>query len=55
MYFSCDVTIIPSLVSTREEVLQVLPGHHAVFLSTYHGVNAEFLNIAGKSIEFCYQ
>ncbi|XP_032671098.1 glyoxylate reductase/hydroxypyruvate reductase-like [Odontomachus brunneus] len=47
----CDVTIIPAAVSTREQVLQALPGHDAVFLSNHQYVNSEFLDIAGSKLK----
>lgn len=47
--YRCDVTVIPAIVSTREQVLQALPGHDAVFLATHENVNSEFLDIAGRS------
>ncbi|KAK2580729.1 hypothetical protein KPH14_011357 [Odynerus spinipes] len=47
----CDVTIIQTKKSTREEVLQALPGHDAVFITGHHNVNTEFLNIAGPSLK----
>lgn len=48
IFFRCDVTIIQTKTSTREEVLQALPGHDAVCIANHHNVNSEFLNIAGK-------
>ncbi|XP_018373739.1 PREDICTED: glyoxylate reductase/hydroxypyruvate reductase-like isoform X2 [Trachymyrmex cornetzi] len=42
----CDVTIIPASISTREQMLQALPGHDAVFLASHHIVNSEFLDVA---------
>lgn len=47
----CEVTIIPASVSTREQVLQALPGHDAVFLTNHHIVNNEFLDIAGPNLK----
>ncbi|XP_043249619.1 glyoxylate reductase/hydroxypyruvate reductase-like isoform X1 [Colletes gigas] len=47
----CDVTIINSSKSTREEVLQALPGSDAVFIAKHHIVNNEFLDIAGPSLK----
>ncbi|XP_012227776.2 glyoxylate reductase/hydroxypyruvate reductase isoform X1 [Linepithema humile] len=47
----CNVTIIPAIVSTREQVLQALPGHDAVFLASHHVVNNEFLDIAGPNLK----
>lgn len=46
--FRCDVTIIQKLVSDREEVLQALPDHDALFLSGHIDVNSDFLDKAGK-------
>ncbi|XP_043249621.1 glyoxylate reductase/hydroxypyruvate reductase-like isoform X2 [Colletes gigas] len=48
---TCDVTIINSSKSTREEVLQALPGSDAVFIAKHHIVNNEFLDIAGPSLK----
>ncbi|XP_043803992.1 glyoxylate reductase/hydroxypyruvate reductase-like isoform X2 [Apis laboriosa] len=42
----CDVTIIQKLVSDREEVLQALPDHDALFLSGHINVNSDFLDKA---------
>ncbi|XP_036141314.1 glyoxylate reductase/hydroxypyruvate reductase [Monomorium pharaonis] len=47
----CNVTIIPESVSKREQVLQALPGHDAVFLAGHHIVNSEFLDIAGPNLK----
>ena len=47
----CDVTIIQAKVSTRDDVLQALPGHDAVFLASHHNVNSEFLNVAGPTLK----
>ncbi|XP_025995934.1 glyoxylate reductase/hydroxypyruvate reductase [Solenopsis invicta] len=47
----CDVTVIPAGISSREQVLQALPGHDAVFLASHHIVNNEFLNIAGPNLK----
>jgi len=44
----CNLTIIPAVVSTREQMLQALPGHDAVFLANHQNVDDEFLDIAGK-------
>lgn len=51
IFFRCDVTIIQTKTSTREEVLQALPGHDAVCIANHHNVNSEFLNIAGPSLK----
>ena len=47
----CNLTIIPATVSTREQVLQALPGHDAVFLVSHHKVDNEFLDIAGPNLK----
>ncbi|XP_043803991.1 glyoxylate reductase/hydroxypyruvate reductase-like isoform X1 [Apis laboriosa] len=47
----CDVTIIQKLVSDREEVLQALPDHDALFLSGHINVNSDFLDKAGSSLK----
>ncbi|XP_018373735.1 PREDICTED: glyoxylate reductase/hydroxypyruvate reductase-like isoform X1 [Trachymyrmex cornetzi] len=47
----CDVTIIPASISTREQMLQALPGHDAVFLASHHIVNSEFLDVAGPNLK----
>ncbi|XP_014474200.1 PREDICTED: glyoxylate reductase/hydroxypyruvate reductase-like [Dinoponera quadriceps] len=47
----CDVTIVPTAVSAREQVLQALPGHDAVFLVHYYNVNSEFLDVAGPNLK----
>ncbi|XP_029163815.1 glyoxylate reductase/hydroxypyruvate reductase-like [Nylanderia fulva] len=47
----CDLTIIPAIMSTRQQVLEVLPGHDAVFLASHHEVNNEFLDIAGPNLK----
>jgi len=44
----CNLTIIPAAESTREQILQVLPGHDAIFLANHQNVDDEFLDIAGK-------
>ncbi|XP_012268024.2 glyoxylate reductase/hydroxypyruvate reductase-like [Athalia rosae] len=46
-----DVTIIPAAISTREQVLQALPGHDAIFLAGHHVVNKELLDIAGPTLK----
>ncbi|OAD54394.1 Glyoxylate reductase/hydroxypyruvate reductase [Eufriesea mexicana] len=48
---TCDVTIIQNVGTNREDVLQVLPGHDAILLSSHIDVNSEFLNIAGPSLK----
>ncbi|XP_018350856.1 PREDICTED: glyoxylate reductase/hydroxypyruvate reductase-like [Trachymyrmex septentrionalis] len=47
----CDLTIIPASISTREQMLQALPGHDAVFLASHHIVNSEFLDVAGPNLK----
>ncbi|XP_003703833.2 glyoxylate reductase/hydroxypyruvate reductase-like [Megachile rotundata] len=47
----CDVTVIQAITPSREDVLQVLPGHDAVFIAKHDNVNSEFLNIAGPSLK----
>lgn len=47
----CDVTVIQNSKSTREDVLQALPGHDAVFIAAHHNVNSEFLNVAGPNLK----
>ncbi|XP_053970613.1 glyoxylate reductase/hydroxypyruvate reductase-like [Hylaeus anthracinus] len=47
----CDVTIIQSSNIEREDLLQALPGHDAVFIAKHHSVNTEFLNIAGPTLK----
>nr|XP_033338407.1 glyoxylate reductase/hydroxypyruvate reductase-like [Megalopta genalis] len=47
----CDVTIIQSANTTREDVLQALPGHDAVLIAEHFNVNSEFLNIAGSALK----
>ncbi|XP_076686636.1 glyoxylate reductase/hydroxypyruvate reductase [Andrena cerasifolii] len=47
----CDVTIIQAKVSTRDDVLQALAGHDAVFLASHHNVNSEFLDVAGPTLK----
>ncbi|XP_076655283.1 glyoxylate reductase/hydroxypyruvate reductase [Halictus rubicundus] len=48
----CDVTIIHDGMNTlREDVLQALPGHDAVFIAKHYNVNSEFLNIAGPTLK----
>jgi len=44
----CSLTIIPAVDSTREQILEALPGHDAVFLANHQNVDDEFLDIAGK-------
>ncbi|XP_011643893.1 glyoxylate reductase/hydroxypyruvate reductase-like [Pogonomyrmex barbatus] len=48
---NCNVTIIPATVGTRDQVLQALPGHDAVFLVNHYQVNNEFLDIAGPNLK----
>ncbi|XP_046820713.1 glyoxylate reductase/hydroxypyruvate reductase-like [Vespa crabro] len=47
----CDVTIIQHDKSTREDVLQTLPGYNAVLITNHYNVNTEFLNIAGTNLK----
>lgn len=47
----CDVTILPGESPTRADLLQAIPGHDAVFLSSHSNVNAELLDIAGKEMK----
>ncbi|XP_046734069.1 glyoxylate reductase/hydroxypyruvate reductase-like [Diprion similis] len=46
-----DVTILQSPVTTREQVLQALPGHDAIFLAGHHVVNKELLDVAGPRLK----
>ena len=46
--FRCDVTIIQTAMPNREDVLQVLPGHDAIFVTGHININSDFLNNAGK-------
>ncbi|KOC67667.1 Glyoxylate reductase/hydroxypyruvate reductase [Habropoda laboriosa] len=47
----CDVTIIQSIMPTREDVLQTLPGYDAILVTGHIGVNSEFLNTAGSTLK----
>ena len=47
----CDVTIIQTYKTKREDVLQALPGHDAVFIASHINVNSEFLDIAGPNLK----
>ncbi|XP_076164204.1 glyoxylate reductase/hydroxypyruvate reductase [Ptiloglossa arizonensis] len=48
----CDVTIIHTTTDAlRDDVLQALPGHDAVFIAKCYNVNSEFLNIAGPTLK----
>ncbi|KZC10382.1 PREDICTED: glyoxylate reductase/hydroxypyruvate reductase-like [Dufourea novaeangliae] len=48
----CDVTIIHDNTNTsREDVLQALPGHDAVFIAKHYTVNTEFLDLAGPTLK----
>ncbi|KAH0954667.1 hypothetical protein HN011_004973 [Eciton burchellii] len=47
----CSLTIIPAVDSTREQILEALPGHDAVFLANHQNVDDEFLDIAGPSLK----
>ncbi|XP_076223774.1 glyoxylate reductase/hydroxypyruvate reductase isoform X2 [Nomia melanderi] len=38
-------------MSTREDVLQALPEHDAIFIARHHNVNSEFLDIAGPTLK----
>lgn len=53
LLYRFDVTIIPAAISTREQVLEALPGHDALFLASHHAINAELLDIAG-ALQFKY-
>ncbi|XP_015126885.1 glyoxylate reductase/hydroxypyruvate reductase [Diachasma alloeum] len=48
---TCDVTILPYVSPTQEQVFAALPGHDAVFLSGHVNVNSEFLDIAGPNLK----
>ncbi|XP_012276887.1 glyoxylate reductase/hydroxypyruvate reductase isoform X4 [Orussus abietinus] len=43
----CDVTIIQEAVPSSDVVLQAIPGHDAIFLSTHANINTRFLDVAG--------
>ncbi|XP_012227774.1 glyoxylate reductase/hydroxypyruvate reductase-like [Linepithema humile] len=47
----CNVTIIPAAVSTREQLLQALPGQDAVLLTNHHFISNEILDIAGPNLK----
>ncbi|EZA54065.1 hypothetical protein DMN91_000696 [Ooceraea biroi] len=47
----CNLTILPGPISTREQVLQALPGQDAVFLADHQIVNNEFLDVAGPNLK----
>ncbi|XP_034950877.1 glyoxylate reductase/hydroxypyruvate reductase-like [Chelonus insularis] len=46
-----DVTIIQSDKLTREEILQAVPGHDAIFIATHIMVNTELLDAAGPTLK----
>lgn len=48
-YHRLDVTIIPATISTREQVLEALPGHDALYVINHHIIDKELLDIAGMS------
>ncbi|XP_011302344.1 glyoxylate reductase/hydroxypyruvate reductase-like [Fopius arisanus] len=48
---TCDVTILPYVEPTIEQVYAALPGHDAVFLSGHVTVNSKFLDIAGPNLK----
>ncbi|CAL7951696.1 unnamed protein product [Xylocopa violacea] len=47
----CDVTIIQSVKPSREDILQALPGHDAIFLVPHVDINSDFLNHAGPTLK----
>ncbi|CAK9798284.1 Glyoxylate reductase/hydroxypyruvate reductase [Anthophora plagiata] len=47
----CDVTIIQTLSPTREDVLQAVPGHDAIFVTGHFNINSEFLDAAGRTLK----
>ncbi|KAK9300763.1 hypothetical protein QLX08_006630 [Tetragonisca angustula] len=47
----CDVTIIQTTNPSQEDVLQVLPGHDAIFVTNHLNINSDFLNNAGTSLK----
>ncbi|XP_072767835.1 glyoxylate reductase/hydroxypyruvate reductase-like [Anoplolepis gracilipes] len=47
----CNVTIMPNIINTRENLLQALPGYDAVLLVDKNKVNSEFLDVAGPNLK----
>lgn len=47
----CDVTILPNVISTEEQVLKALPGHDALLMANHVNVNSEFLDLAGSNLK----
>lgn len=47
----CDLTILPDSNPTRQQILDAIPGHDAIFLAVHETINSEFLDIAGTSLK----
>ncbi|XP_043274925.1 glyoxylate reductase/hydroxypyruvate reductase-like [Venturia canescens] len=47
----CEVTIMPQVLPTQEQVLQAFAGHDAIFLSVHVDINTAFLDLAGPSLK----
>lgn len=47
----CDLTILPDCNPTRQQILDAIPGHDAIFLAVHETINSEFLNAAGTSLK----
>lgn len=47
----CDLTILSDSNPTRQQILDAIPGHDAIFLAVHETINSEFLDIAGTSLK----